>query len=132
MTPPLARITWPLTRWPAALARNATTAARSVGAQPARRPLGDDERAADVGAVHVVQHGQVEVDEWPEHHPARRVRDHVDTAELELCGVEHRGDRVLVSDVGLDRDGPATPVTTATRTLFPVVNHSLVRYAPTM
>ena len=61
---------------------------RAAVAQPARGLLVDDERPADVGAVHAVQGVQVDVRQRGEWHDAGRVHDDVDAAVGLLGEVE--------------------------------------------
>lgn len=70
-----------------------------AGAHPPRGLLVDDEGAADVGAVHPIEHVEVELGQRRERHHTRGVHDHVDTAVRLFRGVEERGDGDLVGDI---------------------------------
>jgi hypothetical protein len=59
----------------------------------------DDEGTADIDSEHLVEGGEVEVDERCEVHPAGRVYDDVDTTEESLDLVEEAGHCLLVGNV---------------------------------
>ena len=80
---------------------------RPARADPAGGLLGDDEGAADVGAVHPVEVIEAQRGDRREDHDARRVHDDVDPAELRLDRVERGRHCPLVGDVTPDRDREA-------------------------
>src|SRR6185437_16333325 len=77
---------------------------RAARAQAVGGELGEDEGAADVGAVHAVEVGQVKGRDRRQEHDPGRVDDDVDAAELRLDRVERRRHRDLVGDVASDGD----------------------------
>lgn len=53
--------------------------------------------------MHIVENRQVEVEDGRERDPPRRVHNHIDASERNLCVIEHGTHGVLVRDVTLHR-----------------------------